>query len=81
MVSPFGFSLASFFHGAPLSLSHLSGELFGLSFGAHAAMPARSSRAITWSISSASVSIAACGVFSPVTATATFFHHSCASFG
>ena len=26
-------------------------------------------------------SIAACGVFSPVTATATFFHHSCASFG
>ena len=43
--------------------------------------PALLMRAITWSISSASVSIAACGVFSPVTATATFFHHSWASFG
>ena len=31
MVSPLGFSLANFFHGAPLSLSHLSGLLFGLS--------------------------------------------------
>jgi formate dehydrogenase subunit gamma len=27
------------------------------------------------------VSIASCGVFSPVTASATFCHHSCASFG
>ena len=36
-------------------------------------------RSITSSISLARLSIAACGVFSPVTATATFFHHSWAA--
>ncbi|MNF07701.1 hypothetical protein D3C80_2079370 [compost metagenome] len=81
MVSPFGFSLASFFHGAWSFDSHLAGSPFGLSLGAQLLMPARCSRAMTWSISSASVSMAACGVFSPVTAVATFFHHSCASLG
>ena len=81
MVSPFGFSFASFFHGACLSLRYLAGSPRGFSFGAQCAMPARPRRSITSSISFARLSIAACGVFSPVTATATFFHHSCASFG
>ncbi|MNL36791.1 hypothetical protein D3C87_1588990 [compost metagenome] len=49
--------------------------------GAQLVMPARWRRAITWSISSARLSMAACGVFSPVTAVATFFHQSWASFG
>src|SRR6201989_1207418 len=81
MVSPFGFSLGSLAHGASLLLSHFDGALFGLSLGAQCAMPARCRRPITSSISLARLSIAACGVFSPVTATATFFHQSCASFG
>src|SRR6218665_502957 len=81
MVAPLGFSLASLAHGACLSLSHLEGSLLGFSLGAQWAMPARSRRAITWSISSASVSMAPCGVFSPVTAWATFFHQSWASLG
>ncbi len=81
MVSPFGFSSPSFFQGAWSLDSHFDASLFGLSLGAHWLMPARCKRAMTWSISSARLSMAACGVFSPVTAVATFFHQSCASFG
>ena len=81
MVSPFGFSLASFFHGAPLSLSHLAGSPFGLSLGAQLRHAGALEAAHHLVHLVGQVSIAACGVFSPVTATATFFHHSCASFG
>src|SRR6218665_3400430 len=81
MVSPLGFSLACLAHGACLSLSHLEGSLLGFSLGAQWAMPARSRRAIPWVISSASVAMAPLGVFSPVTAWATFFHQSWASLG
>ncbi|MNR60502.1 hypothetical protein D3C85_1820030 [compost metagenome] len=59
----------------------MAGSLLGFSLGAQLVMPARWRRAITWSISSARLSMAACGVFSPVTAVATFFHQSWASFG
>src|SRR5690606_10226868 len=62
MVSPLGFSLSSFFQGAPLSLSHLEGSLRALSLGGQLVIPTRCSRAMIWSISSARVSIAFCGV-------------------
>src|SRR3546814_15649235 len=71
-------SLASFFQGACLSLSHLDGSLLGLSLGAQWLMPARSRRAMTAYISLARISMACCGVFSAVIAVATFFHHNCA---
>ncbi|MEY3445400.1 MAG: hypothetical protein RIR45_155, partial [Pseudomonadota bacterium] len=58
MVSPFGFSLASFFQGALLSLSHLLAFDLALSLGGQLGMPARYKRPITWSISSARLSIA-----------------------
>ena len=81
MVSPLGFSLASLAFGPLGAPSHSLSGFSGPSFGAQFFMPARSSRAMTSSISLASLSIAACGVSAPVTASLMFGHHSCASLG
>jgi len=70
-----------FAQGAWVLLSHSLGSFSGLSLGAQFFMPARSSRARTLSISLPRLSIAAWGVFSPVTAEATFGQNSWASFG
>src|SRR4051794_30253280 len=81
MVSPLGFSLASLAFGPSGLPIHSLSAFSGLSLGGQFFMPARSSRDITSSISLASLSIAACGVSAPDTASLMFDHHSCASLG
>ena len=56
MVLPCGFSFASFAQGAWSLLSHLAALLFLLSLGGQTAIPERSRRAMTLSISPAKLS-------------------------